>query len=287
MKTSLTKNSGRDNLQLATCNLQHPDERERRRAAFTLIELVAVMGIIVALALLVVGGYSGMSRAIASGQGARQVADTLLLARQTACVSGVRMYFYILDEEQYLLCRKMGTCSQDSDKPSRNNHPYGDNVYALYDYYSDLGGFVNLADRESQQNMSNDAKKKMASSSILFELPSGKKDNDDTPKYATLLGVTNNTPGWVVYYKERGDGGNPSQMFKKDKGFGLALLPIRSLPKGFTFPENEVGKFLFFEPTGASGGKLETIHITESAVQTSSSWSVVINGGKVTVKPPK
>ena len=257
------------------------DEGERRDKAFTLIELVAVMGIIVALALLVVGGYSGMSRAIASSQGARQVQDTLLLARQTACVSGVRVYFYILDEEEYLLCRKMGTCSKDSDKPSTSDHPYGSNVYALYDYYSDLGGFVNAADREAQQNMSNDIKKKMAYSSILFELPTGSGLND-SPKYATLLGVTNNTPGWIVYYKERGDGGNPTSMFKTGKNFGLALLPIRSLPKGFEFPEEEVGKFLYFEPTGASGGKLDTIHIREAALPDADhTQTVTIKGGKI------
>ncbi len=262
-------------------------EGERRNAAFTLIELVAVMGIIVALALLVVGGYSGMSRAIASGQGARQVQDTLLLARQTACVSGVRVYFYILDEEEYLLCRKMGTCSKNSDKPSKANHPYGDGVYALYDYYSDLGDFVNVADQEAaqQKSTSNEAKKKMASSSILFELPN---KNDSGAKYATLLGVTNNIPGWTVYYKKRGDGGDPASMFKAGRNFGLALLPIRALPKGFVFPEDDVGKFLYFDPTGASGGKLEKILIQETNLSDADhTWTIEVNGGKITLKAPQ
>jgi type II secretory pathway pseudopilin PulG len=266
----------------------HSDEGERRSAAFTLIELVAVMGIIVALALLVVGGYSGMSRAIASGQGARQVQDTLLLARQTACVSGVRIYFYILDEEQYLLCRKMGTCSKNSDKPSSTDHPYGSDVYALYDYYTDLQGFVNLVDQQAQQNMSNDLKKKMAYSSILFELPSGSENGNTEPKYATLLGVTNSVPGWRVYYKKRGDGGNPDQMFKEGKNFGLALLPIRSLPKGFAFPEDDIGKFLYFEPTGTNGGGLEEIQIQEVALPDKDhTQKVKIQGGKIEIEFPK
>lgn len=273
-------------MQLPSCT-----SRPRRgRSAFTLIELVAVMGIIVALALLVVGGYSGMSRAIAAGQGSRQVADTLLLARQTACVNGVRVYFYILSEEEYLLCRRIGTCTKNSTTPSPTEHDYQDGVYykkgvkVLFDYYTDLGGFVNAADRAAQAATSNkEAKKTMASGDYLFELPSGL--GNAGLKYGRLLGVTTNNIGWRVFYEPDPD---HEPDFKTGANYGLALFPIRVLPKGFAFPEDDVGKFLYFEPTGSAEG-LDKISIVEAALPDAAhTQTVTITGeGKVTVEYPK
>ncbi|MBR4617150.1 MAG: type II secretion system protein [Kiritimatiellae bacterium] len=268
--------------------LSNFDEGERRRSAFTLIELIAVMGIIVALALLVVGGYSGISRAIAAGQGSRQVADTLLLARQTACVNGVRVYFYILSEQEYLLCRRMGICSMDSKVADDTKHPYGNKgvfykkgVRSFNDFYTDLGSFVNEADRVAQSEVDDDAKKTMASGDYLFELPAEK--NNSGLKYGRLLGVTNSVPGWIVFYEPDPD---HAPDFKEGAVYGLALFPIRVLPKGFAFPEDDVGKYLYFEPTGSAKG-LDEINIVESASGNKQPPVKITGEGKIDVVYPK
>ena len=265
-----------------------------RRAGFTLIELIAVMGIIVALALLVVGGYSGMSRAIAAGQASRQVADTLLLARQTACVNGVRVYLYIISEDEYVLCRKMGTSSGNGGKASYQqgkDHNFKKDAYVFFDYYTDLGSFVNDVDRESENyaqenNSSAFVNTDFASDMLIFDL-SAKNE----AKYGTLRGVESNKDGvgWCLYYQPS-SGEAASSYFKDGSDYGIALYPIRSLPKGFVFLDEEIGDFLYFEPTGTAKGTTKEIVVAEAALKGDSNHQqkVKVSGaGKVEVEYPK
>lgn len=274
-----------------------PSPAPRGRSAFTLIELIAVMGIIVALALLVVGGYSGMSRAIAAGQGSRQVADSLLLARQTACVNGTRIYCYILDEDQYVLCRKMGTSCGNGGKSSyqKGSDPsFMDDAYVFYDYYTDLGSFVNDADSAAQSyvltNTTSSASSgtTFASNALLFDLTLSAKTHE--AKYGRLRGVRENTAvvGWSLYFRPS-TGNDASRYFADGADYGIALFPIRALPKGFVFLEEDIGKYLYFEPTGLAGGELDEIVVAESALRNDPKHrqTVAISGeGKVEVKYP-
>ena len=249
----------------------------KRRDGFTLIELIAVMGIIVALSLLVVGGYGGMSRAIASGRASRQVRDALLLARQTACVNGVRVYLYVLSEDEFVLCRKMGTSCGNAPltrgQSGRDNDFRVEATHLFYDYYTDLGSFVNEVDRESERyaiendsSSSGETKKTNYSSDMLIFDLSGSTQ----AKYATLCGVSANKDGgrgWSLYYKKKKNGGDPTSLFKEDADYGIALYPIRSLPKGYVFPEEQIGDFLYFDPTGKPGGPTREFVVAEAVLQ--------------------
>ena len=282
--------------QTANCKLRTANSP---RAAFTLIELIAVMGIIVALALLVVGGYGGMSRAIASGQASRQVADTLLLARQTACVNGVRVYVYVLSEDEYVLCRKMGTSSGYGGAASyqRGQDPYfKKDAYVFFDYYTDLASFVNEVDRESE-NESHDntqsgyADKDLSSNIHIFDLSARSE-----ARYARLRGVDTNRDGvgWCIYFQPM-TGGSASSYFTADSDYGISLYPIRSLPKGFVFLDDEIGGFLYFEPTGKADGTLEAgasfgIVVAEAALKGDAKHRQTVkvsSSGKVEVEYPK
>lgn len=243
------------------------------RSAFTLIELIAVMGIIVALALVVIGSYSGMSRAIAAEQGVRQVRDALLLARQTACVNGSRIYCYILEEDQYVLCRKIGTSTGNetthASYTSGKDPEFVKDSYPFSDYYTDLGGFVNDIDKAAQDYaMTNSislssGNAEFAYDALLFDLSETEKERKAVT--ASLRGVRRNKgsiPGWTLYYRTSDD--NP--LFKEGADYGIALFPIRVLPKGFTFLEDDIGKYVYFEPTGNKGGPLSKIVVAETAV---------------------
>ena len=266
------------------------------RDGFTLIELIAVMGIIVALALLVVGGYSGMSRAIASGQASRQVAATLLLARQTACVNGVRVYLYILSEDEYVLCRKMGTSSGNGGKSSYQSgkDPYfKKDAYVFFDYYTDLGSFVNEVDRDSESYAQEDNDTSFAKSGITSDMHIFDLSSKDEAKYATLRGVDSNKDGvgWCLYFQPA-NGSSGTSLFKEDADYGIELYPIRSLPKGFVFLEDEIGDFLYFEPTGSTGpGKGEKkIIVAEAALKGDAQHQQTVKvspTGKADVEYPK
>lgn len=274
---------------------------KKNRAAFTLIELIAVMGIIVALALLVVGGYSGMSRAIAAGQGSRQVADSLLLARQTACVNGVRVYCYILGEDEYILCRKMGTSCSNPSKASYQSGKdpaWMDETWVFFDYYTDLRNFLNDADVSSQQyaltNKTSSSSTKTssnASNTLLIDLTYSESAKE--PKYASLRGVLENTAvvGWSLYFRPSTDDfSSGNKYFKTDHDYGIALSPIRYLPKGFVFLDEDVGKYLYFEATGSADGTLSEIVVAESALRNDPKHRQTVkvsSSGKVEVEYPK
>ena len=255
--------------------------RGSRRAAFTLIELIAVMGIIVALALVVVGGYSGMTRAIATGQATRQVRDALLLARQTACVRGVRVYCYFLSEEEYVLCRKIGTSSGQDRSSSDDRFPKGDSGHVFPDSYTDLSSFINEVDAASEaysdDNDSGYDKSALTSDLLLFQL-----SDSGEARYGKLRWVEADKDkgyGWNLFYAPV-DGHEPN--FKTNTDYGIALFPIRVLPKGFAFDEDMIGQFVYFEPTGTANKKT-TITISESAIHDSDRQQKVVveSNGKV------
>ena len=93
--------------------------RTRGRAGFTLLELVAVIGIIALMSVVVVGGFNGILRAIADTSGADAMRRALMLARQQACVDGEDTYVWVTGMNTFAVVRKAGTVSAVSSG-SRN-----------------------------------------------------------------------------------------------------------------------------------------------------------------------
>ena len=70
---------------------------KRARRGFSLLELLAVMSIMAMLSTLAVTSYFGAIRGMASRGAKKHFQNTLLLARQRACIDGARvrlMAFY-------------------------------------------------------------------------------------------------------------------------------------------------------------------------------------------------
>lgn len=268
---------------------------------FTLIELIAVMGIIVALALVVTGGYSGMARAIAEGQATRQFRDAILLARQTACVDGVSTYVYVLSENEYVLCRKIGTVS--SEKPERaagyteGDQKFKKDAYVIYDYYTDLSGFENEVDRlteKSDEYKNSDLSSVMTIFDLTYSESHQASSADDIPT-AVLRGVdkVKTGLGFCLYLQpNEGRSSLDSKYFLADHDYGIALSPIRYLPKGYEFLTENLGKCLCFDPTGVAGpgtgDHVFTIVEAAFADQSHRQHKVKVEHyGKITVEEPK
>jgi hypothetical protein len=252
------------------------------------------MGIIVALAMVVMGGYSGIARAIASGQATRQLRDALLLARQNACVNGNRTYVYVLSEDEFVICRKIGTSSGTQGKSSYNSGDpmYKKDTYIFNDYYTDLSSFVNEVDRGSEsagsENTSSSyAKADLSSDMLLFDLSATKA------QYGILRGVESNGHlGWSLFWKMQNGSTPPATYFKENHDYGIALFPVRSLPKGFVFDTEKktpVGTCIYFEPTGmvGPGNGNKTLVVCEAALRNDSDHQhkvTVEHSGKITVE---
>lgn len=84
------------------------------RAGFTLLELVAVIGIIALMAAVVVAGFSGIMKAVSATSGTDAMRRALNLARQQACVDGEDTYVWVTDVNKFAVVRKAGTVSSSS-----------------------------------------------------------------------------------------------------------------------------------------------------------------------------
>ena len=226
-----------------------------RRGGFTLIELIAVMGIILTMSLVVVSSYYSITRGIAERAGVRHIQEALLLTRQHACTDGKRTFLYFLDDQEYVLLRQLGTVNE-------SGNPF-------VDYYSDLAPFARTNKVDVRvYDMSNTA----------------------TRNYATVTKVEANMAsgvqrGWKVHYTS--DGG---LNLKKDMPYGVELYAIRALPKGYAF-KDLVGKYLFFEPDGSVSGNVPDNKITfveEFASDIAQpQWVKIASDGKITTSKDK
>ena len=116
------------------------------RSGFSLLELIAVVGIIAVLATVVVGGFNGMMAATARSSAAQTFERAVNLARQEACVEGSDTYVYVVDVDRFAIVRKAGVITDVLKNPNQvwTGNKYRDlrvDVSAqrwLVDAYADL-----------------------------------------------------------------------------------------------------------------------------------------------------
>jgi len=189
-----------------------------KKSGFTLIELLVVIAIIVVLGMVVVNGYLGLARTIASQQAERQVRKALTLARQHACLDGRPTYFYILNNRQYILCTRMGVASSKSK-------PEGGDVYSFDDYYSAL---VEI-NRDIQ----------------IYNLSRPEISQAITCK--AIISRGKDRVGWTIKHT-----GGTEAIQQKDI-YGVGLYPVQSLPTGYEFGGVSKAGFIFFNADGSLG----------------------------------
>lgn len=95
--------------------------RARRRAGFSLMELLAVMAIMAMLITLAVTSYFAAIRGMARRSAVKHFANTLILARQRACMENTRVSVVLFNEvtgqtdlditPSYVVCKEIGRLS--------------------------------------------------------------------------------------------------------------------------------------------------------------------------------
>lgn len=243
------------------------NKNTNRQSAFTLIELLVVMGIMVLLSMVVVGGYVGMTRAIAARAGINHLRNAVLLTRQHACMDGQRTYLYVLSESTYVMCRRVGVVTKSSSG-------------TFSDFYSDLRSFVDLVPRTVEDS---DRLK-------LYNLSLTSRSTTEEP-FVYVGSDLNENPvrenrrdgGWVVDYKPAG-----KRFFDVGDSYGIEVYPVRTLPKGFVFHKTRsVNKRMYFEPSGSPsqsiGQDTDTLIIYEE-INPTLEQSVSVRNGRITVE---
>ncbi len=252
--------------------------KTRRTQGFTLLELIAVMGIIVAMSAIVVGGYRGMMRAIAQRAGVDALAKAVTLCRQYATIDGKDTYFWITGFDTYVICRKAGQIDNNTERVKKRPLetyekdacgylPSGNyEAYWITDSYADLG-----SSQDYTQAMADDAKEavvatmkdKTYNGGLAFDFTEGKVARIRYPAWFVA-----EHGYWILGLMgpERED--TPPGGFKVNNEYGWMVGPEYRLPKGYVFDptlydfdsasgEFQQGLRFFFRPDGTPGGDFE------------------------------
>ena len=278
-----------------------------RGSGFTLLELIAVMGIIVVMSLVVVGSYNGIMNAIAKNAGPRALRNALTLCRQHASVDGDRTYLWITGVNKYILCRKTGVIAdapwapewkglRGDERPpyNREDDPVGPALW-VRDKDADVGEALTF-ERVRQSGGGDGA----ISSSYVFDFDKSEVAimqypawGDGTSGYL-MFGIigTDSTlakDGSVIAVKP------PAGSFEAGSEYGVALFMEQALPEGYVFArdlytldEDKNGEFVkgesvYFEPEGGAGGSKMKLGIEEENNPARRIVVEVREDGKITI----
>ena len=209
-----------------------------KKSGFTILELIAVIGIVAVIGTAVVGGFSGMMRAVSERNAKDSVRRALNLARQEACVDGNDVYFYTVDVNRYAIVRKAGTVTS-VDTGSRNV-AYGDKISMSNATIDGSGGkwivdaYADLSDSTEtfvvDDTMSNaDLIKtfKDYAGSMVFDMDEGTYAD---VAYAPFRDKS--IDAWVFGVKNA-----TGNSFKAGHVYGWITHPIQALPQGYVFKD--------------------------------------------------
>ena len=213
--------------------LRHID-RSRGQSGFTLLELVAVIGIIALMSVIVVGGFNGIMRAISDTSGSDAMRRALMLARQQACVDGEDTFVWVTDMDKFAVVRKAGTISSST---SGSRYPsylqVGDRTKAvtakwIEDEYADLTSATQsfVIDEDTTADSIDDIVKKYHGIKVFDMKAATMADITVAPwfdgkKDVWVFGITNNASG-----------------FAAGSDYGWLIYPEQTLPAGYVFADS-------------------------------------------------
>ena len=244
--------------------------RTRGRDGFSLLELLAVMAIVAMLSTLAVTSYFSAIRGMSSRTARRGLTNALSMARQRACIDGCRVSLIIFNEAagfdtsgskvsdlaaSYVVCRELGRFSFVR-------------VDLLFDEFADLNKLF-------REKLSTDTSSDSVAGAIrLYNLSAGSWSlvrpyvvKENVGSKADLL-YSGNSFQIEAYAFQRltgsgmqsSGGGNPT--WKAGDSYGIEVMPVQSLPKGFSFRELNANassdasltdvRHVTFEPDGSA-----------------------------------
>ena len=213
--------------------MTRPFLSKKRRSGFTMLELVAVIGIIAVMSVVVVSGYVGITRSLGARAGADAIKRTLTYARQLACNDGVDTYVWVTGLDTFVVVRHAGIVtredSKNSYKPSYLSASKSGNW--IIDEFADLSGAAqtfNFAPSEDDLkhycNPTDSVDPNHDARFLrVFNMDTAKSTIVQYPPYHDA-----NADAWIFGVKDKG-------VLKAGDAYGWLAMPEQRLPKGFSF----------------------------------------------------
>ncbi len=272
-----------------------------RRQAFTLIELMAVIAIMIIMSAIVIGGYFSMMSGYAIRSALNHLRGAVEIAKQKASMEGTRVYLWVTsdsdsEEYTYTTIEQAGTVTDASS--------YTANV--VYDEFADFTSFrPDLTDPNVVTAVSRDYTKSIVYNLSRTDPTSHKRFSIVETVNAELMPRFSSNPadpidntGWILplkrYYEDRA----PLDLQKGDwedgDRYGWETSPRFSLPLGFRFSDDSVVTkesidFIYFNPDGSCGSKKGTtvnalFEIVEEYSGATCSVEVMVPSGDIEVE---
>ncbi len=217
-----------------------------RKGGFSLLELMAVMAIVAMLSTLAVTSYFSAIRGMGRRTARRNFTNALSMARQRACIDGCRVSLIIFNEvaefeadgakfkdlaASYVVCRELGRISF-----VRSNR--------LFDEFADLGALFKSGSLSAAPAGSVAGAVKiynLSQGTWALVKPGAVQDTVGSPAELLYSDPGNTFPIQAYALQQLSGAGLRSVGGKTGwavgDSYGIEVMPVQSLPKGFQFNE--------------------------------------------------
>lgn len=223
----------------------------RRRAGFTLLELLVVITMMIFITTIAVVNYFGVMRTGGYAAVSNDVFNMLLMARQRACLDNKPVYFYLLDSTNYVIQEAFGTIAGIS--PMTDSDGY--NVY--YDKYEDLSSYSGTNVNMSILNMD-----RPGSVALVKAIKGGIIANGGTNP---VTGEKYDIPAYSLHLQ-------PTGTWQPGDRYGAELFARQMLPKGFVFEP---------DPLSVAQNQRVVVFLADGSVDTVNGLSTVVVREKI------
>jgi len=216
--------------------------KQKRRRGFTLLELLAVMSIMGMLTTLAVTSYFSAIRGMARRSAVKHFVDSLYLARQRACIEGVRVSVIAFNEPagenksepvpSYVVCKEIGRITRISTS---------DSVKLWVDEFTQLDKMFGTEDEMFNQGGNASGYR---GSMRIYNLKTGKwlpvnpwVTLHNPTRRSPYQSMNVSIPAYGFTRNKNADGASDENIFTIGDTYGVEVAPPGSLPKGFTFKE--------------------------------------------------
>ncbi len=232
-----------------------------KNAGFSLLELLAVMSIMALLTTLAVTSYFSAVRGMGRRSAVNNLANTLIQARQRACMDNARVSVVMFNEvvgietkdvkPSYVICKAIGKITYYSSPKLVDEYTALDTVFGTENLGSGYKGVMKL------YNLSQGGFSYVYPWVQEYQLNCASASKSNTP-------YTLNTYAFEINNSvATGQGGN---VWKVGDSYGVEAAPVQNLPRGFLIKNLEEShtkvEYVTFLPDGRSLSR-KTITIRE------------------------
>lgn len=208
------------------------------RGGFTLLEMIAVIGIIAIMTTLVVGGYGAMVAAVAENSAKQTFERAVNLARQEASIEGADVYVFVVDVDRFAIVRRAGEITKVEPKSQQAWGAGGGKVTArwIIDDYADLADRQDSFDMDLDDEAARNTFAKDYDGNLVFDIKEGVMARVKSPsRWESALDA------WVFGIDDLpAPAAATATKFQVGHEYGWITHPVYTLPEGWVFADSYI-----------------------------------------------